>query len=219
MSSTPVFEAASISITSGERPAVISQAGDALVAWASPSRGFAQLTAFASRRADAGLAGAARAAEEVGVRQPSVAHRVQQRPRQSLPARRRSRRRLPDDICGRATATARLPSVLTSASLPPRAHDPRCTDIISDAGAGRPLPRPLGRARVSILRSSGCQDILDPRGNQPLTPPPARREPLMHRLSRLSRLLVVATLVDPARARLAPRPGAPGRRARCRLQR
>ena len=50
MLSTPVFEAASISITSGEWPAEISRQ-ETHSLHGSPSRGFAQLIAFASSRA------------------------------------------------------------------------------------------------------------------------------------------------------------------------
>ena len=78
MLSTPVLEAASISIDVGRVARGDLQAGDALVARLAVAR-VGAVDRLRQQARGAGLAGAARAAEEVGVRQPSLAHGVEQR--------------------------------------------------------------------------------------------------------------------------------------------
>ena len=75
MASMPLLDAASISCTSSDAPDVIARQLSQ-VSHGSPSIGFSQLSALARMRRRGGLAGAAGPAEQVGVADAVVAHRV-----------------------------------------------------------------------------------------------------------------------------------------------
>ena len=79
MASTPLLEAASISCTSSEVPWAIS-VHDVHIPHGSPSAGAAQLSALARIRAEDVLPVPRGPAEQIGVRDPALAHGVPQGP-------------------------------------------------------------------------------------------------------------------------------------------